>query len=67
MQANLEVTINDREWPELILVAKVGLSVTTRKVRFDVATVSFTEVVSQFVEQAVKATIDRRKSYGNAS
>lgn len=64
MQANIEVTINDREWPELILVVKVGLQVRTEKARFDEAEVKFNTTVNEFVKNAVSSAVQRRKQNG---
>jgi len=65
LQANIDIVINDRDWPELTMYVKLGPAAEKVQVRYDAATASFVVVVSKFVKQAVDTAIERRKTHGS--
>ena len=65
MTSNLEITISDRNWPELELIAKLGPSVRKVTARCDQAERIFKSETDQFIKSVVQMQIERRKANGS--
>lgn len=59
---NIEITLDDRDWPKMRLTVKAGQRVQKEEALWDVANSKFAPVINNFVGQAVEAQIQRRRA-----
>lgn len=61
---NVEITIEDQNWPKMKLIIKEGTRVQTEIADRDVAATKFQATINNFVTRAISTMIDRRMNNG---